>query len=62
MSDVANILRGAAALAEMLECIGHPERDDHSVAATLTTHELDLRAMLQDAVDTMAAEIGVGRA
>jgi hypothetical protein len=56
MSDIGNQLRGAAALAEMLDCIGGEGVTDHDVAKLLTDNELDLRELLSFAIRKMIDE------
>lgn len=52
-------MRGAAALAEMLDCIGAVDPSgesigDHAVAKILVESEMQLRALLHDALDRIA--------
>jgi hypothetical protein len=46
----ARRLRGAAALMETLECIGHQNRDDHDMAKIMCDEELELRELLSFAL------------
>lgn len=47
MSPLATRLRGAAALAEMLDMIGQPDNWDTKLARVFTEHELALRSLLE---------------
>lgn len=42
----AQQLRGAAAITEMLDCIGACDASDRDVAKVLVEHELDIRELL----------------
>lgn len=53
----AQAIRGAAALKEMLDQIGHPSGDDHRVAKILTDNELQLVALLTFAFDAIHQKI-----
>jgi hypothetical protein len=59
-------IRGAAALSEMLDYIGaiHAVQlsgdpiEDHAVAKILVDNEINLRALLEFAIDAIADEMG----
>lgn len=52
--NTAKMLRGAAALQEMLDCIGNPDpntaQPDQIVAKILVENEMELRALVRDAL------------
>lgn len=41
-----DVLRGAAALWEMLNLIGEPEKSDHDLARIFTENEMEIRALV----------------
>lgn len=51
----AQALRGAAALSDMLDCLG--QADDHAVAKIVTERELELRALLTFSLDEFSSRI-----
>lgn len=57
--DVPAVLRGAAALREMLDIIGDTDRanGDRDAAKILVDHELPLRELLTFAVNEVAGEL-----
>jgi hypothetical protein len=43
----AEVLRGIAALAEMLDMIGETGKSDHDLASVFTVYELEIRALVE---------------
>lgn len=57
----ADVIRGVAALAEMLDCIGgiDPSGEsigDHAVAKILVEYEISLRALVKYSIEQMAGD------
>lgn len=50
MSERARLLRGLAAIDEMLDVIGAHDKDDHEVARVLCDNELDIRELVMFAL------------
>lgn len=50
------VIRGLAALSEMLDCIGERNADDHKVAQVLVENELHLRSLLAFGLDRVAEQ------
>lgn len=47
-------ITGAAAITEMLECIGASDTNDHDVARILVDHEMAIRALMTFALTKLA--------
>jgi hypothetical protein len=44
----ARALAGMGALTEVLDMIGAPDADDHTIALIISEHEIELRALLDE--------------
>jgi len=52
------ILRGAAAILEALDLMGREEKTDHDLAKIIVDAEIDLRAIVQAALEQQAGYLG----
>jgi hypothetical protein len=54
--NIPAAIHGCGALASALDCIGHEHRTAHDMAKIICDHEMELRALLAFALDSLASE------